>query len=90
MGFLDQIQNKQQAFSKAIPGTEALAGTLKDTFGAFRNGLGIAETRSSGTCEGCGAPLSGQAAGEARLSQEEMVVLTNLLRKIEQNLSRIG
>ena len=51
MGFLDQIQNKQQAFSKAIPGTEALAGTLKDTFGAFRNGLGIAETRSSGTCE---------------------------------------
>ena len=24
------------------------------------------------------------------LSQEEMVVLTNLLRKIEQNLSRIG
>lgn len=50
MGFLDQIQNKQQAFSKAIPGTEALAGTLKDTFGAFRNGLGIAETRSSGTC----------------------------------------
>ena len=59
MGFLDQIQNKQQAFSKAIPGTEALAGTLKDTFGAFRNGLGIAETLSSGTCEGCGAPLSG-------------------------------
>lgn len=58
-GFLDQIQNKQQAFSKAIPGTEALAGTLKDTFGVFRNGLGIAETRSSGTCEGCGAPLSG-------------------------------
>ncbi|BBA47168.1 hypothetical protein BBNG_01114 [Bifidobacterium bifidum NCIMB 41171] len=32
---------------------------MKDTFGAFRNGLGIAETRSSGTCEGCGAPLSG-------------------------------
>lgn len=59
MGFLDQIQNKQQTFSKAIPGTEALAGTLKDTFGAFRNGLGVAETRSSGTCEGCGAPLSG-------------------------------
>ncbi len=39
MGFLDQIQNKQQAFSKAIPGTEALAGTLKDTFGAFATGL---------------------------------------------------
>lgn len=66
MGFLDQIQNKQQAFSKAIPGTEALAGTLKDTFGAFRNGLGIAETRSSGTCEGCGAPLSGHKSEVVR------------------------
>lgn len=66
MGFLDQIQNKQQAFSKAIPGTEALAGTLKDTFGAFRNGLGIAEMRSSGTCEGCGAPLSGHKSEVVR------------------------
>lgn len=66
MGFLDQIQDKQQAFSKAIPGTEALAGTLKDTFGAFRNGLGVAETRSSGTCEGCGAPLSGHKSEVVR------------------------
>ena len=33
----------EPAFNKAIPGTEALAGALKDTFGAFRSGLGITE-----------------------------------------------
>lgn len=33
----------EPVFNKAIPGTEALAGTLKDTFGAFRSGLGITE-----------------------------------------------
>ncbi|RSX52103.1 hypothetical protein [Bifidobacterium samirii] len=47
-------------FAKAIPGAEELAGTLKDTFGAFRNGLGIAEATSSATCEGCGAALGGR------------------------------
>ena len=26
----------EPVFNKAIPGTEALAGALKDTFGAFR------------------------------------------------------
>ena len=60
MGFLDQIQNKQQAFSKAIPGTEALAGTVEGHVRRVSgNGFCIAEMRSSGTCEGCGAPLSG-------------------------------
>ena len=33
----------EPVFNKAIPGTEALAGALKDTFGAFRSGLGITE-----------------------------------------------
>ena len=49
----------EPAFNKAIPGTEALAGTLKDTFSAFRSGLGITEPVGSVNCEGCGAPLSG-------------------------------
>ena len=49
----------EPAFNKAIPGTEALAGTLKDTFSAFRSGLGITEPVVSVNCEGCGAPLSG-------------------------------
>ena len=49
----------EPAFNKAIPGTEALAGALKDTFGAFRSGLGITEPVVSVNCEGCGAPLSG-------------------------------
>ena len=47
----------EPAFNKAIPGTEALAGTLKDTFSAFRSGLGITEPVVSVNCEGCGAPL---------------------------------
>ena len=47
-------------FSKAIPGPEALAAALKDTFGAFRSGLGITEPVVSVNSEGCGAPLSGQ------------------------------
>lgn len=50
---------ERPAFGMAIPGTEALAGTLKDTFGAFRSGLGITEPVAAATCEGCGAPLSG-------------------------------
>ena len=49
----------EPVFNKAIPGTEALAGALKDTFGAFRSGLGITEPVVSVNCEGCGAPLSG-------------------------------
>ena len=42
----------EPVFNKAIPGTEALAGALKDTFG-------ITEPVVSVNCEGCGAPLSG-------------------------------
>ena len=49
----------EPVFNKAIPGREALAGALKDTFGAFRSGLGITEPVVSVNCEGCGAPLSG-------------------------------
>ena len=30
----------EPVFNKAIPGTEALAGALKDTFGAFRRKTG--------------------------------------------------
>ena len=44
----------EPVFNKAIPGTEALAGALKDTFGAFRSGLGITEPVVSVNCEGCG------------------------------------
>lgn len=53
-------EQAKPAFSKAIPGTSALAGMMKDTFGAFRDGLGIPEAQSTATCEGCGAPLSGR------------------------------
>lgn len=57
-----QHQNSDKepsGFNRAIPGTSALAGALKDTFGAFRNGLGITERQCSTTCEGCGASLTG-------------------------------
>ena len=47
-------------FGHAIPGTAALAGTLEDTFGAFRNGLGIESPQSTAICEGCGATLAGR------------------------------
>ena len=49
----------QPAFSKAIPGTDKLAVTLKDTIGSFRANFGITEPLVSVNCEGCGAPLSG-------------------------------
>lgn len=53
----------QPEFGRAIKGTEELAGTLRDTFDAFKSGLGIPQThtaQSSTTCEGCGASLSGR------------------------------
>ena len=59
MGLMGRSGEDGRAFSHAIPGTEQLAGTLKDTFGAFRSGLGMPESRSTGVCEGCGASLSG-------------------------------
>lgn len=48
----------------AIPGTEQLAETFKDTVGAFKSALGIKtkEENSSNTtakCIGCMAPISG-------------------------------
>lgn len=59
MGLMGSSDEDRRAFANAIPGTERLAGTLKDTFGAFRSGLGMPESCSTGVCEGCGAPLSG-------------------------------
>lgn len=60
MGLIGIIKSEHKPeFSRAIPGTEQLAGTLKDTFGAFRDGLGVPESKSTGVYEGCGAPLSG-------------------------------
>lgn len=38
----------EPVFNKAIPGTEALAGALKDTFGAFRSGAWDYRTRGFG------------------------------------------
>lgn len=52
-------KGRKPEFSRAIPGAEELGSTLKDTFGAFRTGLGVPESKSTGVCEGCGAPLSG-------------------------------
>lgn len=59
MGLFDRHKDDKPTFARAIPGTEQLAGTLKDTFGAFRTGLGVPESRSTAICEGCGAPLAG-------------------------------
>ncbi len=58
-GYTRQTVHANGWFNKAIPGTEALARALKDTFGAFRSGLGITEPVVSVNCEGCGSPLSG-------------------------------
>ena len=45
--------------TRPSPERRLVAGALKDTFGAFRSGLGITEPVVSVNCEGCGAPLSG-------------------------------
>lgn len=66
--FVDEINNAVNGTpatsakaSFAIPGTEELAGTIKDTFGIFKNALGIKEKTENITvrCLGCHAPLAG-------------------------------
>lgn len=46
----------------ALPGSELVAGVLKDTFGVFKSRLGAkpeAAVKASGKCRACGAPVSG-------------------------------
>lgn len=54
--------------SRALPGTAAVADTLRDTFSQFKGAFGGAgkepsapppPARSSSKCTGCGAPMSG-------------------------------
>ncbi|KAB7790675.1 hypothetical protein [Bifidobacterium leontopitheci] len=59
MGLFNSDSGDGKPFSHAIPGTEQLATTLKDTVGAFASGLGVKPAQSTCVCEGCGAPLSG-------------------------------
>lgn len=47
---------------KALPGSEAVAGVLKDTIGVFKSKFGAAPeapVKAGGQCRGCSAPLSG-------------------------------
>lgn len=59
---------------RALPGTAAVAETLKDTFSQFRGAFGGTSktssappppNKSSSRCTGCGAPLSGIAGSVA-------------------------
>lgn len=54
--------------STAIPGSEILANTLKDTFGTFKNAFGIKSKVESITvkCIGCHAPLAGTKGEKVR------------------------
>ena len=55
---------------KAIPGVAAVAGSLKDTFGAVKSSLGLESGSKSkqvaGKCTSCGAPISGNSGGVVR------------------------
>ena len=49
----------EPVFNKGHPGTEALAGALKDTLAHSVVGLDYRNPWFRWNCEGCGAPLSG-------------------------------
>jgi hypothetical protein len=52
----------EQETGMALPGTELVAGLLKDTIGVFKAKLGSktdAPVKVAGKCTACGAPISG-------------------------------
>lgn len=54
----------QPVSNMALPGTELVAGVLKDTFGAFKSKLGsksVTPLNVVGKCSACGAPVTGVA-----------------------------
>ena len=58
------------ASNRAIPGVAAVAGSLKDTFGAVKSSLGLESGSKpkpvAGKCTSCGAPVSGKSGGVVR------------------------